>query len=186
MSILIWPWLVTLKRSCAKSNGISKSRPNSTIERLPSPLQSISGVGQIMALTILYEIGDINRFESVQKFASYSRLVKCKAESAGKILWHSGQKIGNAHLKWAFSEIAVLYFAEGNGKGPALPDHSAEAEWVKPKLCLHWLIKWGLHLLSRGMLKNQKVFDEIRFLGACGHFNIGNHKYEHAMATVLS
>jgi len=45
-------------------------------------LKTISGIGDILALTILYEIGDISRFESVQKFASYSRLVKCKAESA--------------------------------------------------------------------------------------------------------
>src|SRR4029450_9649400 len=34
-------------------------------------LQSIPGVGKILALTILYEIHDIVRFESVQDFASY-------------------------------------------------------------------------------------------------------------------
>jgi transposase len=45
----------------------------------------------------------------VQKFASYARLVKCKAESAGKTYGTQGNKIGNAHLKWAFSEAAVLY-----------------------------------------------------------------------------
>jgi len=47
-------------------------------------LKTIPGVGRILSLTILYEIGDIDRFDSVQRFASYSRLVKCKAESAGK------------------------------------------------------------------------------------------------------
>jgi len=72
-------------------------------------LKSISGVGDILALTILYEIGDIQRFESVQRFASYSRLIKCKAESAGKTYGTQGNKIGNAHLKWAFSEAAILY-----------------------------------------------------------------------------
>ena len=66
-------------------------------------------------MTILYEIGDINRFETVQKFASYSRLVKCKAESAGKTHGTQGNRIGNAHLKWAFSEAAVLYL-RGNDK----------------------------------------------------------------------
>ncbi|WP_460732237.1 transposase, partial [Nitrincola alkalisediminis] len=64
-------------------------------------LQTIPGIGRILALTILYEIGDIHRFESVQKFASYSRLIKCKAESAGKTYGTQGNKIGNAHLKWA-------------------------------------------------------------------------------------
>ena len=74
-----------------------------------SLLKTIPGIGRILALTILFEIGDIHRFETVQKFASYCRLVKCKAESAGKSYGTQGNKIGNAHLKWAFSEAAVLY-----------------------------------------------------------------------------
>ena len=78
-------------------------------------LQTIPGIGRILALTILYEIGDIERFESVQKFASYSRLIKCKAESAGKTYGTQGNKIGNAHLKWAFSEAAVLYLRANPG-----------------------------------------------------------------------
>ena len=78
-------------------------------------LKSIAGVGDILALTILYEIGDIVRFESVQKFASYCRLLKCKAESAGKVHGTQGSCIRNAHLKWAFSEAAVLYL-RGNEK----------------------------------------------------------------------
>jgi len=78
-------------------------------------LNSISGVGPILSLTIIYEIGHLDRFESVQQFASYARLVKCKAESAGKSYGTQGNKIGNAHLKWAFSEAAVLYL-RGNKK----------------------------------------------------------------------
>ena len=79
-------------------------------------LKSIHGIGRILALTIIYEIGNIERFDSVQKFASYSRLVKCKAESAGKSYGTQGNKIGNAHLKWAFSEAAALYL-RGNKEG---------------------------------------------------------------------
>ena len=78
-------------------------------------LKTFPGIGDILALTILYEIGEITRFSSVQKFSSYSRLVKCKAESAGKVYGTQGNKIGNAHLKWAFSEAAVLYL-KGNEK----------------------------------------------------------------------
>ncbi len=48
-------------------------------------LKTIHGIGRILSLTIIYEIGNINRFETVQNFSSYARLVKCKAESAGKI-----------------------------------------------------------------------------------------------------
>src|SRR5262249_41156802 len=72
-------------------------------------LRSIPGVGKILALVMLYEIHEIRRFPSVQDFASYCRLVKCAKESAGKRYGTSGKKIGNAYLKWAFSEAAVLF-----------------------------------------------------------------------------
>ena len=37
------------------------------------------------------------------------RLVKCPKESAGKKLGTGGAKMGNVHLKWAFSEAAVMF-----------------------------------------------------------------------------
>jgi len=72
-------------------------------------LQSIPGIGKILSLVLLYEIHDISRFPRVQDFVSYCRLVKCAQESAGKRYGTSGAKIGNAYLKWAFSEAAVLF-----------------------------------------------------------------------------
>ena len=72
-------------------------------------LRSIPGIGKVLVMTILYEIHDIDRFERVQNFASYSRLVKCEKSSSGKRLGTGGNKIGNVHLKWAFSEAAVLF-----------------------------------------------------------------------------
>jgi transposase len=75
-------------------------------------LTSFPGIGKVLALTILYEIHDISRFPSVGDFASYSRLVKCAHISNGKNLGTGGAKIGNAYLKWAFSEAAVLFIAK--------------------------------------------------------------------------
>jgi len=69
----------------------------------------VPGIGKVLALTILYEIHDISRFDRVQEFASYARLVKCQKQSGGKTLGTSGAKMGNVHLKWAFSEAAVLF-----------------------------------------------------------------------------
>jgi transposase len=65
---------------------------------------------------ILYEVQDIRRFPRVQDFVSYCRLVKCAKESAGKKSGTAGKKIGNAYLKWAFSEAAVL-FLRNNPEG---------------------------------------------------------------------
>jgi transposase len=66
-----------------------------------------------------YEIHRIERFPSVQDFASYCRVVKCSKESGSKRLGTSGKKIGNAHLKWAFSEAATL-FLRNNLQGQKL------------------------------------------------------------------
>jgi transposase len=82
-------------------------------------LHTIPGMGKILSLVLLYEIHQIERFPRVQEFASYCRLVKCSKESGGKRLGTSGKKIGNAHLKWAFSEAATL-FLRNNPQGQKL------------------------------------------------------------------
>lgn len=71
-------------------------------------LRTIPGIGPILGLILLYEIDRIERFPEAGNFLSYSRLVRCSHESAGKVKGFGGKKIGNAHLKWAFSEAACL------------------------------------------------------------------------------
>ena len=71
-------------------------------------LRTIPGIGKILSLVLLYEIDQIARFPEVGNFLSYSRLVRCEHESAGKKKGSGGKKIGNAHLKWAFAEAACL------------------------------------------------------------------------------
>ncbi|MGL6260076.1 IS110 family transposase [Vibrio sp. WXL210] len=123
-------------------------------------LQTIPGIGRILALTILYEIGTIRRFPTVQQFASYSRLVKCKAESAGKVYSTSGNKIGNAHLKWAFSGAAVLYL-RGNNKARRYINR-LQKRMSKAKALSALAHKLGRCVYF--MLRNKTVFDEQRFL----------------------
>jgi transposase len=71
-------------------------------------LRTTPGIGPILGLTLLYEVDDIQRFPEPGNFLSYSRLVRCPHESAGKTKGSGGKKVGNAHLKWAFSEAACL------------------------------------------------------------------------------
>ena len=71
-------------------------------------LRTTPGIGPILGLTLLYEVDQIARFPEPGNFLSYSRLVRCPHESAGKKKGSGGKKIGNAHLKWAFSEAACL------------------------------------------------------------------------------
>ena len=69
-------------------------------------LRTIAGIGKVLALTVLYEIGDIARFAQVGNVISYARLVKCAHESGGKRAAGRNNKIGNARLKRAFGEAA--------------------------------------------------------------------------------
>jgi transposase len=71
-------------------------------------LKSVPGIGPILGLVLLYEVDDMKRFPEAGNFLSYSRLVRCEHSSAGKVKGSGGKKIGNAHLKWAFSEAACL------------------------------------------------------------------------------
>jgi transposase len=70
-------------------------------------LRTVPGVGKILALNLLYEIHDINRFESVGDFVSYCRLIRPAHTSAGKLKGFGPKKIGNAHLRWTFGEAAA-------------------------------------------------------------------------------
>jgi transposase len=123
-------------------------------------LRSIPGVGKVLALTILYEIHDVHRFDRVQEFASYARLVKCAKESAGKKHGTSGAKMGNVHLKWAFSEAAVLFVRHSAGGKKLLA--KLERRFGKGKA-----LSVLAHKLGRAvyfMLRRGKVFDRGRFL----------------------
>jgi transposase len=125
-------------------------------------LRSIPGVGKILAMTILYEIQDIGRFPRVQDFASYSRLVKCAAESAGKRSGTSGAKIGNVHLKWAFSEAAVL-FLRNNEPGKKL---HARLERKHGKGKALSILAHKIGRCAYFMLRRKTAFDMERFLAA--------------------
>ena len=69
-------------------------------------LQTVSGIGEVLALTIVLETGDIHRFASAGKFASYARMVDSRRESNGKSKGVGNRKCGNKHLSWAFIEAA--------------------------------------------------------------------------------
>jgi len=69
-------------------------------------LRSVSGVGEVLALTIALETGDIGRFASPGQFASYARTVGSRRESNGKKKGEGNTKCGNKHLAWAFVEAA--------------------------------------------------------------------------------
>jgi transposase len=79
------------------------TRDNADYKRL----LKISGIGRILALTILYEVGEISRFQSVRHFSSYCRVVPGVAQSGQVRRRGRSSKQGNSYLKSALSQAAV-------------------------------------------------------------------------------
>jgi transposase len=71
-------------------------------------LLTIPGIGNILAMTIMLEVGDIKRFPKVGNFASYCRCVPSKRLSDGKSKGYGNRKNGNRYLSWALTEAAQL------------------------------------------------------------------------------
>ena len=80
--------------------------------KLREPFQyllTVPGIGDILALTIMLEVGDIGRFPKVGNFSSYCRCVFSNRISNGKSKGKGNSKNGNKYLAWAFVE--AVHFA---------------------------------------------------------------------------
>jgi transposase len=69
-------------------------------------LHTVPGIGDILALAIMLETGEISRFKEVGNFSSYCRCVESKRLSNGKKKGENNRKNGNKYLAWAFVEAA--------------------------------------------------------------------------------
>jgi transposase len=123
-------------------------------------LQTTPGVGPVLSLTILLEIDTIDRFATRQQFCSYARLCGAVQESAGQRTGVGNRKAGNAWLKWAFSEAAVLSAQKDERIGALLQRLSSRLGKAKALSAL-------AHKLGRAfyhMLPTKEVFDVQRFV----------------------
>ena len=109
---------------------------------------------------LLYEIHNVRRFAKVGRFLSYSRLVACPHESAGNQTGTGKKKIGNPHLKWAFSEATILLMRQ-------LPAAKAHVEMLTKKHDKARALAILATRLGRTvylMLRRKEPFDANRFL----------------------
>ena len=125
-------------------------------------LQTVPGIGEGLGLTILYEIGDIERFPTVKDFLSYCRLVKGTVASAGKIKGLRGAKLGNPYLRWAFGEAAVIAKRDHFRIRPLA--QRLEEKMNGNKLKANTVVAIKLARAVFFMLKNKTVFDPDRLV----------------------
>ena len=123
-------------------------------------LKTIPGIGDVLALTILYEMHTLERFPRCQDFLSYARLDRSKHTSDGKEVGKGGRKIGNPYLKWAFSEAAVHIVnarPEVKQRQEALKErYGAAGAWSRLSQKIARTVYY--------MLKNKKAFCLSEFL----------------------
>ena len=71
-------------------------------------LLTIPGIGDVLGLTIMLEVGDITRFPKVGNYSSYCRCVGSKRISNNKKKGAGNRKNGNRYLSWAYAEAATF------------------------------------------------------------------------------
>ena len=104
------------------------------------------------------------RFPRVQDFVSSCRLVTGAQASAGTRYGTSGTKIGNASLKWAFSDAAVLFLRTH----PAGQKSLARGEKKHGKGTAFTVLAHTLARAVYSMLKRGVVYDRDPFLQSEG------------------
>jgi len=124
-------------------------------------LLTLPGVGVILALTIMLETGEIERFKNVGNYTSYCRCVRAKRTSNQKAKGKNNSNNGNAYLAWAFVEAVhhalrvcpqarQFYDRKMAKRNGALATKALAAKWAKA---------------AYYMLKRQEPFDLKRVFG---------------------
>lgn len=128
-------------------------------------LKTIPGVGPALAQTILYEVDDIGRFPTVQRFCSYCRLVKGTVASAGKIKGLRGAKMGNPYLRWAMGEAVAL----AKRHHSLIAAYYDRLEAKSGKFKAHTILANKLARAIYYMLKNGTTFDLDQMISSQKH-----------------
>lgn len=121
-------------------------------------LLTVNGIGKILAMTIMYETGTMDRFAKVGQYASYARCVGSSRWSNGKKKGEGNRKNGNKYLAWAFVEAAVAALRHCE---PIRRYHQRK----KAKTNAIVAIKTVAHKLARAcyhVMKDQESFDVTR------------------------
>ncbi len=124
-------------------------------------LQTVNGIGPILACPILLEAGDMRRFPTVGHFASYCRCVGSEPGSNGTRKGAGNTKNGNKYLSWAFIEaahVAIRY--EAVIRGFYQRKHARSHPLVALKAVAHKLARACYHVL-----RDQVPFDLRRAFG---------------------
>ena len=134
-----------------------------TLQAECKDLRTVSGIGQILALPMMLETGEIRRFPSVGNVASSCRCVGSQTRRNGKRKGTENTKNGNQYLAWAFVEAAHFAVRYNPGIKRFYPRKQAQTHMVVAT-------KTVAHTLARAcfyILRAQVPFDVHTALQEC-------------------
>ena len=79
------------------------------IQDVVQALQALRGVGKIVAVSVVAELGSLSRFNNPRQLMGYSGLVSSEHSSGNRIQRGGITKTGNAHLRRVIVEAAWAY-----------------------------------------------------------------------------
>jgi transposase len=129
------------------------------IQEVVQALQALRGVGKIVAVSIVAEVGSLSRFSNPRQLMSYSGMVSSEQSSGTRIQRGGITKTGNAHLRRVIVEAAWAYQHKPWIGGWLAKRQQGLDEDIKATA---WKAQWRLctrykKLLARGKNKPQIV-----------------------------
>lgn len=124
-------------------------------------LNTVPGIGTILALTIILETGDINRFARVGNYVSAARLVKSQRLSNNKKKGEGNRKSGNKYLCWTYVEAAATAIS----KYPDINRYYQKKEARTNKIVARKTIAHKLARASYFIMKDNTVFNMEKLFG---------------------
>lgn len=128
-------------------------------------LQSLPGLGRILAPTIMGEIGTIARFPTAAQLASYAGLVPEVHESGASSRGEGLQDEGNRWLQWALVETAQHFSASASTQELSLCRWFRRLAARKHRNVAKVALARRLSEVIHAMLRDHRPFDPSRLGG---------------------
>ena len=122
-------------------------------------LMTIPGIGEISAMMVLAEIGDLSRFANKEALCSYAGLVPRVRESAGKAARSGITRQGSSYLRWMMVEAAQV----ATRCSPAARRYYERLLRKKHKHVARVALARKLLIAVYALLHDGVIFDEEKF-----------------------
>jgi len=124
-------------------------------------LKTVTGIGDVLALTIALDTGCITRFPTPGDYVSYCRCVDSERTSNKKSKGQNNRKNGNKYLAWAYVEAAHKMMCFCKHARHFYTEKSKKTEPVVATKALAAKIARACYYIMR----DQVDFDKAKFFG---------------------